>query len=331
MPAPREMQIDLNATPYYHCMTRCVRRAFLCGHDPLSKQSFEHRRDWIIQLFKKATKTFAIDVCAYAIMSNHYHLVLRVNKAEIDALNDQQVIERWAEYFTGSVAATWIEQGIDQRLLQEKAMQIKDLRKRLCSISWFMRAVNEKVARRANEEDDVTGKFWEARFKSQALLDETALFACMAYVDLNPIRAKQAKTPETSDFTAIQERITCYNRASKKRHDNHQPRELVKLQKTGQRQDESALSIDLESYFELVDTTGRMLRDKKGHIPEHIQPILTRLNINPINWIHLIRGFEEHFQTFIGRIKSLNKLSRAKNLTKIRGTTSAKLFFNNTA
>jgi len=84
MPKPRRAQVSLDATPYYHCVSRCVRRAFLCGLDTLSGQSYEHRRKWIEDKLYELTQIFALDLCTYAVMSTHYHLVLYVDAAEAE-------------------------------------------------------------------------------------------------------------------------------------------------------------------------------------------------------------------------------------------------------
>jgi REP element-mobilizing transposase RayT len=109
MPQPRKRRVSLQDTPYYHCISRCVRRAFLCGKDTHTGFDFEHRRQWIVDRIRLLCSVFSVDLCAYAIMSNHYHIVVRINA-----------------------------------------------------------------------EDHCTGRLWEGRFKSQALLDERALLACMA-------------------------------------------------------------------------------------------------------------------------------------------------------
>ena len=87
------------------------------------------------------------------------------------------------------------------------ARWIAERRRRLSSLSWYMKLLKERLARRANAEDQCTGHFWEGRFASVPVLDQAAVTACMAYVDLNPIRAKLADRPETSNFTSIQARI----------------------------------------------------------------------------------------------------------------------------
>ncbi|MGR6872657.1 transposase [Pseudomonas sp. HK3] len=202
MPKPRKEQISLEATPYYHCVSRCVRRAFLCGTDISTQQDFEHRRGWLEAELIKQAQVFAINIAAYAIMSNHYHVVLHINKEQADSWSFDEVIERWHSLYKGNALSQRYRLGSKMSLAKvEKLKESVQLwRERLMDISWFMRRLNETISRKANEEDRCTGHFWEGRFKSQALLDEKALAACLAYVDLNPIRAKMAKSPETSEF-----------------------------------------------------------------------------------------------------------------------------------
>ena len=177
MPNARKTLVSLDATPYYHCISRCVRRAFLCGKDTLSGKNFEHRRQLIESRMISLSKIFAIDIAAYAIMSNHYHVVLHIDEAKALTWSDMEVITQWHSLFKGTV--------LTKRYLAADTLsnaEIKSIqrtttkwRQRLISITWFMRCLNEPVARQANREDKVTGRFWGGRFKSQALLDEKSI------------------------------------------------------------------------------------------------------------------------------------------------------------
>lgn len=111
MTRPRKELVSLDDTPYYHCTTRCVRRAFLCGTGSSSGHCYEHRRGWIARRIKQLAAVFAIDIAAYAVMSNHYHVVLRVNREAAEGLTRDQVIERWQHLFTGSPLLQRYRQG----------------------------------------------------------------------------------------------------------------------------------------------------------------------------------------------------------------------------
>ena len=204
---PRSQLVSLDDTPYYHCVGRCVRRAYLCGAD--GKHCYEHRRGWIVDRLKQLSSVFTINIAAYAIMSNHYHLVLHIDAERASRLSDTEVIERWLKLFN---PPPLIQRHLQSPLTNKAELEviyqlIKLWRNRLCSLSWYMRELNEFIARLANAEDHCSGHFWESRFKSQALLDETGLLSCMAYVDVNPIRASMADAPEQSDYSSIQERL----------------------------------------------------------------------------------------------------------------------------
>ncbi|KEQ16150.1 transposase [Endozoicomonas numazuensis] len=302
MTRARSSLIDPGSTPYYHCMARCVRRAYLCGEDHLTGKSFEHRRQWVVDRLQALVSIFAIEVCAYAVMSNHYHVVLHINSRDVESWSRDEVLQRWTTLFTGPmlVQRYMSRASLSSSELSRVDEYVDEYRLRLKSVSWFMRCLNEYLAREANKEDGCKGRFWEGRFKSQALLDEAALLTCMAYVDLNPIRAKLAPTPEQSDYTSIQKRIGKTAGAA----DIKQPSMLKAFQCQGQNPDE-ALPYILHDYLELVDWSGRVVRaDKKGSIPEGAPPILTRLEIDPDEWLKTM-SWNNRFYRAAGRLKAM--------------------------
>lgn len=325
MTIARKNLIDTACTPYYHCVARCVRRAFLCGKDQFSGKNYEHRRQWVVDRIQVLVEVFAIEACAYAVMSNHYHVVLHIHRKAARAWDRREVLQRWTTLFSGHllVQRYLADDDLDQAELQKVEELAEEYRNRLQDISWFMRCLNEHLAREANKEDACKGRFWEGRFKSQALLDEAALLTCMAYVDLNPIRAKMAKTLESSDFTSVKERIKRARTNTTKK----QPRQLKPLRSQGQNPD-TAIPFALSSYLELVDWSGRILRkDKKGNISTETPPILHRLSIDPDEWVKTM-GWDNRFHYAVGKLTALKAYAKRIGRQWLHGAASSQRLFN---
>ncbi len=325
MTKARKEQVSLEATPFYHCYVRCVRRAFLCGEDYSTGQNFDHRKQWIVSRLRFLSYIYSIDICAYAVMSNHYHVVLHVDVARAQAWSKVEVAERWLQLFNGNILINrWLKspEPIDKVTMEEVDEIIEEWRERLSSISWFMRNVNETIARMANEEENCKGRFWEGRFKSQALLDEAALLSCMAYVDLNPVRATIAENLEESDFTSIQQRLYDYAKDNEVSSKSDKTVERVQVQyalkqelKLGQFPEAQLMAFDGSShtnihralpftqqdYFDLVDKTGRMIREgKRGFIAEAVPTIISRFGIDPDKWIKHVKNFSRSYGEGVG-------------------------------
>jgi len=324
MPKPRKSLVSLDATPYYHCVSRCVRRAFLCGEDALTGQNFEHRRQWIEDRLLELANIFAIDIAAYAVMSNHYHVVLHINHEQALSWSEFEVVEHWHRLFKGSLISQRFCQGevLNKAELNVLSEQVCEWRSRLMSISWFMRCTNEPVAREANNEDEVTGRFWEGRFKSQALLDEKALAACMAYVDLNPIRAGMADSPGQSDHTSIKQRIEQVLNAQ-------QPDTLFPFVGNPRKDMPDGLPFNLADYLELVDWSGRIIReDKKGRIPDHLPTILQRLDMDARHWLYLTRHFERPFKNLVGEAHNVRRACEEMGKCWVHGISQCEKLFS---
>ena len=250
---------------------------------------------------------FGVTLCAYVVMSNHYHLVVKLNPEESERWSDDEVLSRWTALFKGPLLVQRYRTG--EALLEGELDTVRAIaavyRARLGSLSWIMKCLNEPIARRANAEDRCTGHIWEARFHSQALVSEQALLAVMAYVDLNPIRARMAKTPEESEYTSLRARLSGYSvelRAvivrligdGELHHFDAPVRPLMPFSNTGRG---DTLPIRERDYLELVEASGRVVRPgKRGSIDPNLEPVLERLDLSIDQWTQASTAFRKNYR-----------------------------------
>jgi REP element-mobilizing transposase RayT len=333
---PRKALICLTDTPYYHVVARCVRRAWLWGFDAYAGKDYSHRKAWVLQRLEHLSNTFAIDLCAYAVMSNHYHLVLRVDRTRAAAWSQQQIIERWGKLFRLPTLITRWQEGTAGAAERDAAEQeIACWRARLSDISWYMRCLNEHLARRANAEDECTGRFWEGRFKSQALLGEVGLLTAMAYVDLNPVRAGIATTPEESEFTSIHARLrrlkTDHRSPARRRSESSRAEAvtpaLISFRDAGSNH-RPTLPMRFPDYLQVLDWTARQARPDKNHaINRRLPPILTRLSIDPSAWGYLMQPMGNLFGRAMGRLDQLRSHAERLGQSWIKGLGQAERLY----
>ena len=209
MATARHLLVDPVNECDYHLVSRCVRRAFLCGVDDYDNRDYSHRRAWLDERMRQLAPCFAVDIYAHTILSNHFHLVLRHDPLAHRDWTDEEVAWRWFEAFPPSQRGAVVEELKPERreLMLGDPKRLARARRTLGSMSDFMKHLKQPIARRANLEDDRTGHFFEQRFYSGALLTGEALVAAMAYVDLNPVRAKLAEHIEQIRDTSICDRL----------------------------------------------------------------------------------------------------------------------------
>ncbi|TQV77245.1 transposase [Aliikangiella marina] len=320
MAIPRKNLIDPESPGFYHCMNRCVRRAFLCGFDPINQQSYEHRKTYIEQRIKTLSSIFAVDIYAYAVMSNHYHIVMYVDPKAPYSWSDEEVVERWLKVFPSRLDSPQCKEqrAFKIQAILNSAELLDKYRERLGSVSWFMRRLNEPLAKASNQEDNCTGKFWEGRFSSQALLDEAAVLSCMAYVDLNPIRAKISDKLEQSNHTSIKTRLNELQETSDNSHLDTQ------INPTSGQIKRRPLATSLKSYIELVDWAGKsIIYPNKSRIPLHVASTLERLNLQSYHWLKQVEVLESKFTYYIGPVELIRRKAQQLSKKYLHGISSA--------
>lgn len=320
---PRRELVDVSACSTYHCTSRCVRRAYLLDE---RTGTLRCRRAWIESRLAELAAIFAIAIETFAILENHLHLLLTLLPELVAGWSDREVARRWLLLHPPRVARgvrrAATEEDVDA--LAGDAKKIRKCRRRLLDLGEFHKALKEPIARIANREDGVTGHFWEGRYRSKRVLDPAALLATMAYVDLNPVRAGTAETPEESRFTGIRCRIAARKRAQadRSRRGGRKARRsigaggtsatleptpsfLTPIQATTARRGLFE-GLTLEDYLAFVDRVGRMIRHgRRGRIPMRLRPILERLDLDGSSLIEQLAATGRWFGSVIGQAESV--------------------------
>lgn len=305
MTTARHEIVDLDLTRYYHCISRCVRGAFLCG------DGMEHRKQWLEDRLEHLASVFAVSVAGFAVMDNHLHVLIRIDPNVGNEWTDEDVVRRWITVYPPR-RIDWndpnnVQMWIDH--YSQDTNKITKFRERLANMGWFMKALKEPLSRMANREDGCRGAFWEGRFKSIAILDEEALLATCAYIDLNPVAAGIAKSPETSQHTSVRQRVKHVDRrgkiktlksatqgslaASRSIGNTEQDHWLIPVEdrrphtrsKPTSKREGMLEKFTLGNYLMLVEFTGRLLRKGKATINTRIKTIFDRLETSIEFWI----------------------------------------------
>jgi len=299
MTVARSQLVDVNVSPWYHVISKTVRGAWLLG------EGQEDRKQWIENRLQELSQTFALEIAGFAVLDSHLHVLVRLCPERVPTWSDEEVVRRWARVVPPrgpdreplEINQAWL----DQKLADAKF--VARTRERLANLGWFMKCLKEPLARLANREDGCQGAFWQGRYKSIAILDDEALLATCAYIDLNPVAAGMASTPEASPHTSVRARVE-HCREQGRLEDLQAARDgSVAAAQAAQGLDAGHWlcplndqrggggaraglleGLSLGSYLQLVEWTSRLVRRGKARVSEQVGAILDRLGTSAEVW-----------------------------------------------
>ena len=302
MTQPRRQLVDSTQAQFFHLINRCVRRSWLCGQDSYSRKDFEHRKAWLKTRILELGDIFATGIYAFAVMSNHVHVVLHMRPGTANAWSKEEVAIRWVRLYPASTPELCTQK---VAAIVENPEQIASYRSRLTDVSWLMKSLSEPIARKANAEDKVTGRFWEGRFKSQLLLSEKSILAAMTYVDLNPVRADIAKGVSSSQNTSVKIRHEQIRKNSACAGQLLSPLAGIKSA--------NVPPMTEAEYIDLVDFTGREWHPgKRGVIRADEPKALRKLGLDKDHWTMKVKGVGSSYWRVVGDLEQL--IEKAKEL-----------------
>ncbi len=299
MTIARAELIDIATTRWYHCVTRCARNASLLAGGP------DDRRPWVEQRLETLAEIFAVSVGAYSVMDDRVQLLLRMDPHVAKAWSAEEVVRRRGRIFPPydrsrrplPISKEWV-------LARRKDVPgVAAAREQLQSIGWFMKCLKEPLARLANRQDSTRGAFFEARFKSVAILDDESLLAASAHIDLSAVAAEIAEVPQASPYSSIKKRVAhvkaqrrsddlkaakgglkAGSKASAKLEDSLWLCPIEDRRKLGSSREGMMQGLSLGSYLLLLNYSGRVFREGKASVSEELTEILDRVGYSAENW-----------------------------------------------
>ncbi len=315
-----------------HVMNRVVRRCFLMGKDPVTGKNYDHRKDWVETELKRLAGGFGIDLLCYSVLSNHFHLILRSRPDVVASWDNREVARRWlviCPVNKGGKPLSPVSAEAEVNAICNNPAKLREVRRRLSDISWWMRLLCQRIAQRANrEEEETCGKFWQNRYRAVRLIDEAAILACAAYVDLNPIRAGLAEDLESSNYTSVQQRMRAASEVGTQLTPPTEPRNSNAKYAAGEPSFLSSLTLDdrlgphsstvsrptercsnkgflsmaFDEYVALLEWAARNTKQRLAPLTPNasLQKLFERLRIKPASWCVLVRNFGALFAHVAG-------------------------------
>ena len=356
--------VDPTEVQVFHVLNRTVRRCWLFGDDPLTGINYDHRKEWIEERLRHFAAYFGIDLLAFAVLSNHYHLMLRSRPDVVATWDDTEVARRWlmiCPHRRQKDGTPCEPSKIELDAIRNCKQRSAEIRQRLSDISWWMRLLDQRIARRCNDEDEAKGRFFEDRFKAIPLIDEQAITACAVYIDLNLIRARLAETVELSHHTSGQLRARAFqaktgdsaSEASKiTAHrcpaSQSSPGDSLDAflspvsvstvsekpgampSQAGARcSDKGFLQMSEQAYLELLDWTARQtVAGKLGRTSSDQPPILARLGLPGSIWLQMVANFGNLFPTMAGLPHHVERARSRKRGLRYHVPAAAKQLFD---
>ncbi len=157
----------------YHVMSRTALEGFVIG---------DIEKEYFLNLIKRLSRIYFAEVLGFCLMGNHFHLLVRMHPG--DDVDDEEIMRRFSEYH-----------GEDEEVVLGKD-QIPYMREKWSSLSEYMKEIKQGFSRFYNRRHGRKGFFWSERFKSLIVDNGETLINCLAYIDLNPVRAGIVDRPE---------------------------------------------------------------------------------------------------------------------------------------